>query len=152
MTGSQGNALTISKSISLKNLKGIRMQQYTIAFNFVVESSKQGMTSSLQLTGDESNFSISDSKNIQVLPYRTSGIPSLTSLSLYENRFSFASAENSSGETQSLKIVLPIVTSASSLTGNLPFPGMSVQVSYQFVGYSAAGNLDTGDFSIPFPV
>jgi hypothetical protein len=109
------------------------------------------MASSLKLTDGESNFDIGGSKNIQIQPYNTLGTPPLSSFSVYNNHFSFSAAENPSSDKQSLKIVLPLATTAISLVGNLPFSGMNVQTSYQFIGYSDRGNIDTGDFNIPFP-
>lgn len=125
--------------------------QYTVVFKFTADPTTRGMTSSINLTDAASQFVMTNEKNVLVQASGANPTPPITSVGLYSNRFSFICAENTSGDTQSLQIVLPVVTTASSLQGNWPSPGMNVKVSYQVYGSTSKGTLSgPGPFDIPF--
>ena len=125
--------------------------QYTVVFKFSADPTTRGMTSSINLTDDASQFVMSTEKNILVQASGANPTPPMTSVGLYSNRFSFICAENTAGDSQSLQIVLPVVTTATSLIGEWPSPGMNVTVSYQVYGSTSKGTLTgPGPFDIPF--
>lgn len=124
--------------------------QFTIAFNLVVNQSTLGLKSNIQLT-DNNEFIMTDSKNIQVQPSGTVAIPPLVFMSIGSKEIAVSAAENPSSDRQSIRITLPVTAEGSTLQGNLPFSGVEVSVTYQFIGYSDSGSLSVGSFSIPFP-
>jgi len=128
-----------------------QQMQYTVVFKFTADPTTRGMTSSINLTDDASQFVMSTEKNILFQAIGASPTPPMTSVGVYSNRFSFLCAENTTKASQSLQVVLPVVTSATSLKGEWPSPGMNVTCSYQVFGSSSRGTLtDPGPFEIPF--
>jgi len=126
------------------------MQTFSIAFNFIAQSPSAEMSASLQLT-DSSSFFVTDNKNIQIKsPYAGTSTPPLNFLSLYDNNLQFETGYIA-GQPQYLQFILPLQSSASSLKGNLPAHSSGLQVSYQFIGSDQRGNINVGDFDIPFP-
>ena len=126
------------------------MQSFTIVFSFVVESSAEGLNSSLRII-DENRFVITDENNVVIQPYGTGSIPPMKSISLYDNRFVLNADSNPTRERQAMSLVLPVTATGSSLAVNIPFSGVTVQVSYQFIGHQQTGNLEVGINEIPFP-
>lgn len=124
--------------------------EYVIAFNFVIDGGTQGLNAQINIT-DQNTISFAGNKSIQILPYAAAATPPLVSFSVSPQSISVLAPTNSSGNEQSVQVVVPINAVGSSLSGNFPFSGVVVSASYQFIGYSARGTLEVGNFNIAFP-
>ncbi|MBN3816237.1 hypothetical protein G3N57_06230 [Paraburkholderia sp. Se-20369] len=125
--------------------------EYTVAFTFSTSGDADTLSANLLLTGTNT---ISQAGN---QPIQVQGIdaqtPSaaLASLEFLQKSIAVQAATNTTDNPQYVKVVVPIKTSDSHLTGNFPFGSVPVRLQYRFIGTSSSGYINVGDFSIPFP-
>lgn len=122
--------------------------EYKIAFSFTVNNETDTLAAQLNIT--DNNVISLENGPIQVQS-DWGATPPLTTLSVSQKSLALQAAQNTSGNPQSVKIVVPLKAVGTSLSGNLPSSGVKVAVQYQFIGYSNAGSIPVGDFTIPFP-
>ncbi len=127
------------------------MQRFTIVFNFVLNSPTQGLAASLSIE-DDNQFLLDDSSNIALKPYITASLPPMQYISFASKSFQLTAASVPGIERQSASIILPVSANSPELAVQLPFPGVSVESSYMFIGYAQRGSLEYGDNVISFPM
>jgi len=125
--------------------------EYNVAFTFSTLNEADTLSAQLTLSGSNA-VSLTGNQPIQVQQI-TSDVPSaaLDPLNVLQKSIAIQAAKNTDGNAQYVKVVVPIKTGDSNLTGNFPYSGTPVKLQYKFIGYSAAGSISVGDFSIPFP-
>jgi hypothetical protein len=123
--------------------------EYTIAFSFTTKSDTDTLVAQLRIT-DSNVISLASGRPVQVQS-AWGATPPLATLSVTQNSLAVQAEKTTTGNPQSVKIVVPITATGSTLSGNFPFSGVEVGLQYQFIGYEQSGSISVGNFQLPFP-
>ncbi|WP_211463575.1 hypothetical protein [Collimonas silvisoli] len=124
------------------------MEKYSVTFSFEVPDSTIPLNAVLTIV-DSSTISLSAGQ-IQIQPYNSSEYtPPLKYLNVKEKSINLLAGPNPSGDTQGVKVMVPVIPGGASMKVNFTYSDVTV-IGYYSVSGGSSGQLNVGDTTISF--